>query len=259
MTIWDHGTFETHLWDDKKVEVTFHGERLSRALRAVPDRPARPGGLREGLDDPPHGPAGRPRPASRCPSGSCRCWPAAGSFPRARRSGPSRSSGTGCGRSPTSSPGGCAWRAATSTRSPRPIPRSAASSRDLGMREAVFDGEIVAFDDDGRPELRAPAAAHPRDRRPARCAAWRRARPVVYAIFDLLYLDGHSLMALPYEQRRDAAGGAGAGRPGVAGAGGASGARQRAAAPPPRPRAWRASWPSGWTPATSRAGAPAPG
>ena len=29
MTIWDHGTFETHLWDDKKVEVTFHGERLS--------------------------------------------------------------------------------------------------------------------------------------------------------------------------------------------------------------------------------------
>ena len=29
MRIWDRGTFETHLWDDKKVEVTFHGERLS--------------------------------------------------------------------------------------------------------------------------------------------------------------------------------------------------------------------------------------
>ena len=29
MRIWDQGTFETHQWDDKKVEITFHGERLS--------------------------------------------------------------------------------------------------------------------------------------------------------------------------------------------------------------------------------------
>src|SRR4051795_7231396 len=28
MTIWDHGTYEVHKFDDKKVEVTFHGERL---------------------------------------------------------------------------------------------------------------------------------------------------------------------------------------------------------------------------------------
>src|SRR5437763_1433791 len=28
MTIWDSGTFELHKWDDKKVEVTFHGQRL---------------------------------------------------------------------------------------------------------------------------------------------------------------------------------------------------------------------------------------
>ncbi len=29
MTIWDHGTYEPHKWDERKVEVTFHGERLS--------------------------------------------------------------------------------------------------------------------------------------------------------------------------------------------------------------------------------------
>ena len=29
MTIWDHGTFDIHKWEDRKVEVTFHGERLS--------------------------------------------------------------------------------------------------------------------------------------------------------------------------------------------------------------------------------------
>src|SRR5436305_2480585 len=28
MTIWDQGTFEVHKWEDRKIEVTFHGERL---------------------------------------------------------------------------------------------------------------------------------------------------------------------------------------------------------------------------------------
>ena len=74
--------------------------------------------------------------------------------------------------------------------------------RDLGMREAVLDGELVAFDDDGRPSFErlqrrmhvtAPSAVK-------RLAA---STPVVYAIFDLLYLDGHNLMGVPYEQRRE--------------------------------------------------------
>ena len=30
--------------------------------------------------------------------------------------------------------------------------------------------------------------------------------PVTYVIFDLLWLDGHSLMALPYSERRARAG-----------------------------------------------------
>ena len=38
MTIWDQGTFDVHKWEERKVEVTFHGERLQRALWAVPDR-----------------------------------------------------------------------------------------------------------------------------------------------------------------------------------------------------------------------------
>ena len=29
MRIWDRGTYEIHEWDERKVEVTFHGERLS--------------------------------------------------------------------------------------------------------------------------------------------------------------------------------------------------------------------------------------
>src|SRR5947209_5839265 len=29
MTIWDQGTFEVHKWEERKVEVSFHGERLT--------------------------------------------------------------------------------------------------------------------------------------------------------------------------------------------------------------------------------------
>ena len=35
MRIWDRGTYETHKFDDDKVEVTFHGERLQRPLRPL--------------------------------------------------------------------------------------------------------------------------------------------------------------------------------------------------------------------------------
>jgi bifunctional non-homologous end joining protein LigD len=73
--------------------------------------------------------------------------------------------------------------------------------RDLGMREAVFDGEIVAFGDDGRPSFeRLQRRMHVTS--PSAVRRLSSSTPVVYAIFDLLYLDGRSLMALPYEERR---------------------------------------------------------
>jgi bifunctional non-homologous end joining protein LigD len=74
--------------------------------------------------------------------------------------------------------------------------------RDLGMHEAVFDGEIVAFDDSGRPSFE---RLQQRMNVTSASAVKRLAArsPVVYAIFDLLYLDGHSLMGLPYAERRE--------------------------------------------------------
>ena len=73
---------------------------------------------------------------------------------------------------------------------------------DLGMREAVLDGELVAFDEDGRPSFgRLQRRMHVTAPGPVRRLAV--STPVVYAIFDLLYLDGHNLMGLSYEQRRE--------------------------------------------------------
>ncbi len=73
--------------------------------------------------------------------------------------------------------------------------------RDLGMHEAVLDGEIVAFDEDGRPSFsRLQQRMHVTS--PSAVKRLMGSTPVVYAIFDLLYLDGHSLMGLPYRERR---------------------------------------------------------
>jgi bifunctional non-homologous end joining protein LigD len=71
----------------------------------------------------------------------------------------------------------------------------------LGSREAVLDGEIVAFDERGRPSFgllqrRMHAASPSAIRRLAR------EQPVSYMIFDLLYLDGHTTIELPYRERR---------------------------------------------------------
>ncbi|HYF51469.1 MAG TPA: non-homologous end-joining DNA ligase [Planctomycetota bacterium] len=70
------------------------------------------------------------------------------------------------------------------------------------LQFAVLDGEIVAFNAEGRPSFEAlqnrmgvTSAAVARQRAPA--------IPVVYMIFDLLYLDGASLMHRPYIERRE--------------------------------------------------------
>ncbi len=66
-------------------------------------------------------------------------------------------------------------------------------NRALSSHSAVLDGEIVAFDGENRPSF---SALQPRMHVASRAQAKRLAKgtPVTYMIFDLLWLDGHSLM-----------------------------------------------------------------
>ncbi len=75
-------------------------------------------------------------------------------------------------------------------------------AEELGSREAVLDGEIVAFDDEGHPSFQ---RLQGRMHLASESAIRRRISdvPVTYTIFDLLYLDSHSTMELPYEERRE--------------------------------------------------------
>jgi bifunctional non-homologous end joining protein LigD len=74
--------------------------------------------------------------------------------------------------------------------------------RALAGREAVLDGEVVAFDADGRPSFqKLQGRMHLTSEHAVRRLA--QSDPVHYVIFDLLWLDGHSLCALPYTERRE--------------------------------------------------------
>ncbi|HTR88575.1 MAG TPA: non-homologous end-joining DNA ligase [Solirubrobacteraceae bacterium] len=80
-------------------------------------------------------------------------------------------------------------------------PELAGLAEALGPHDAMLDGEIVAFDEHGRPSFE---ALQPRIhlRGETAVGAHARAAPVTYAIFDLLWIDGENLMDLPYTERR---------------------------------------------------------
>lgn len=70
----------------------------------------------------------------------------------------------------------------------------------LDARTAVLDGEVVGFDEHGRATFEALRRRTGDDRtRPAQTAGDPR---LAYIVFDVLYLDGRSLLSQPYEERR---------------------------------------------------------
>jgi bifunctional non-homologous end joining protein LigD len=71
----------------------------------------------------------------------------------------------------------------------------------LGSLQVVLDGEIVALDSDGRPSFEAlQPRMNPAEKNRVRRLA--ESVPVTYMIFDLMHLDGHSALGVPYQQRR---------------------------------------------------------
>jgi bifunctional non-homologous end joining protein LigD len=73
------------------------------------------------------------------------------------------------------------------------LPELAGLAARLDARSAVLDGELVVVDAAGRAD---PAELERR-------LAGRRGRPAAYLAFDLLHLDGRSLLGQPLARRRD--------------------------------------------------------
>ena len=176
-----------------------HGERVQGRYALFPDRQGREP---QGLDDPPDGPARRRR--GRADAREDR--PDDGAHRRRCRAttstGPSRSSGTACARSAIPSRAGCACTRATcnditaalsGARAPQPRaePRTARCSTGRSSPSTTRAGRASA--------RCSGACTWAREATVRRLA---KDTPVTYVIFDLLWLDGHSLMDLPYTERR---------------------------------------------------------
>ncbi len=201
MTIWDEGTFDVHKWEDRKVEVTFHGERLTGRYGLFPIGKA--GDSKNDWMihrmDPPADPERRPMPERLIPMMAR----LASELPRDQQKWSFEVKWDGVRAIAYVQPGRLRLESRNLNDITSTYPEVRGLVAALGMHEAVLDGEIVAFDDAGRPSFE---RLQSRINVSAAAAVRRlmRTTPVVYAIFDLLYLDGHSLMERPYSERRAA-------------------------------------------------------
>ena len=193
MFIWDRGTYETHKFRDSEVMVTLHGEKVQGKYVLFQT---------EGNNwmihrmDPPQDPHREPMPERIKPMlaklSGLPTDDAAYAF-EIKWDGE---------RAIAYSQGG---RIRLESRNlldiTKQYPELAKLGETLGAHEAVLDGEIIAFNEEGVPSFeRLQRRMHL-----TRTADIRRraaGTPVVYMLFDLLYLDGRSTMHLPYKERR---------------------------------------------------------
>ena len=83
----------------------------------------------------------------------------------------------------------------------RRYPELLALRESLSKRSAILDGEVVALDDLDRPSFpRLQRRMHVNDEK--QIARLAHEVPILYVLFDVLYLDGKSLIDRPYAERR---------------------------------------------------------
>jgi bifunctional non-homologous end joining protein LigD len=194
MKIWDSGTYETHKWRDKEVMVTFHGERVQG--RYVLFRTDEKNWMIHRMD-PPADPDREPMPTRVEPM-----LARLGELPPDDDRWAYEIKWDGV-RAIGFVDGGRLRLASRAGRDITPrYPELRELGRELAGHEAVLDGEVVAFDGDGRPSFqRLQSRMHLTSEHAVRRLS--QSDPVAYILFDLLWLDGHSLMALPYTERRE--------------------------------------------------------
>jgi bifunctional non-homologous end joining protein LigD len=194
MKIWDRGTYELHKWRDDEVMLTFAGERVQG--RYVLFRTDGSNWMIHRMD-PPQDPDREPMPDKIAPM-----LARTGPLPKDDADWAYEIKWDGI-RAIAYAEGG---RLRLTARSGRDItaryPELRGLGRALAGHEAIVDGEVVAFDGAGRPSFqKLQSRMHLASEHTVRRLS--QTDPVSYIVFDLLWLDGHSLMALEYLERRE--------------------------------------------------------
>jgi bifunctional non-homologous end joining protein LigD len=198
MRIWDRGTYEELKWEPRKIEVRFHGERLEGRYALFPlDKGENPKDWMIHRMDPPADPAAaEPMPDKIVPM-----MARTAKLPRDDDRWAVEIKWDGVRAICRSEPGRLRMHSRNLLDITPRYPEVGRLNRALSHHRAVLDGEVVALDAEGRPSF---GALQRRMHVASESAVRRLAKdtPVTYVIFDLLWVDGHSLMELPYSERR---------------------------------------------------------
>jgi bifunctional non-homologous end joining protein LigD len=193
VTIWDHGTYDLEKWGDREVMVVLRGKRANG--RYVLFATGGKNWMIHRMDPAPEG--FEPIPSHLKPM-----LAVSGELPRTDEGWAYEFKWDGV-RALAYVDGG---RVQAYSRNDKDFastfPELRALGEFLGSRPAVLDGEIVAFDEDGRPSF---GRLQQRLNLGSASLIARRSREVAatFLVFDVLYLDGHVLLKRPYDERRD--------------------------------------------------------
>jgi bifunctional non-homologous end joining protein LigD len=198
MRVWDRGTYEELKWEARKIEVLLHGERVQGRYALFPiDKDEDPKNwMIHRMDPPADEAAGAPLPDKIVPM-----MARTATLPRDDGEWAFEVKWDGVRAICHSEPGRMHLHSRNLLDITPRYPEVGRLNRALSHHRAILDGEIVALDAEGKPSF---GALQRRMHVSSDSAVRRLAKetPVTYVIFDLLWLDGHSLMALPYTERR---------------------------------------------------------
>jgi bifunctional non-homologous end joining protein LigD len=197
MRIWDRGTYDVLKWEPRKVEVALHGERVEGRYALFPlDKGENPKDWMIHRMDPPADPAREPMPDKVVPM-----MARLGPLPKDDERWAHEIKWDGVRAIAHSEPGRLHFHSRNLHDITPRYPELSKLNRALSHHRAILDGEVVALDAEGKPSF---GALQRRMHLASESAVRRLAKeaPVTYMIFDLLWLDGHSLMDLSYEERR---------------------------------------------------------
>jgi bifunctional non-homologous end joining protein LigD len=192
MEIWDSGTYEAEKFEEKKVVLRFAGEKVTGRYALFHTRGKdwmihRMDPAEEGWE---------PLPEELEPMRAAR-----GRLPADEGDWAYEVRWEGLRALAFCDPGHLRLATADEPDAASRFPEVRGVLEDLHARPALFDGVLAALGEGGRPD-------HERLRRRREASSdsqirrLRRSTPVTYVAFDLLHLDGRSLLDEPYESRR---------------------------------------------------------
>jgi bifunctional non-homologous end joining protein LigD len=195
VTVWDHGTYECEKWSDREVKVVLHGGRVSGRYVLFKTGSRDRDWMMHRMDPPPAGFTAMPalvRPMLAVLREE---------LPRDDDKYAYEFKWDGV-RATVYVQGG---RPRVLSRNDRDVtasyPELRALAESLGSCQVILDGEIVAMDERGRPSFEAlQARMHVTNA--AQVRRMTAQVPATFLAFDVLYLDGRSLVDEPYTERR---------------------------------------------------------